>query len=329
MRKLRKYTVRNAFKGFLPKRSDFETVEEQIPTLQNGEFLIKTEYISVDPYMRSFANGRRTPYDQFGFQVGKVIESKNSEYPTGVYVVSHSGWRDFAVLNGEPDDMFNMKPYQPPIGDLPISISLGALGMPGMTAYLGLLEICKPKRNNIICVTSAAGAVGLLVGQIARLKGCTVIGFTGSDEKVHILKQEYGFHHVFNYKSTTNIRDTLKLIAPSGINCFFDNVGGELSAAIMDCMQENGQVAICGSISNYGDSSSHHIKQKYHYKIEAFSFTQWEWSEQSHALTQLKIWIDKGDIKVKETVTDGFEKLPHAFVGMLKGENVGKAVVKI
>ncbi|XP_063831144.1 prostaglandin reductase 1-like [Ostrinia nubilalis] len=331
MRKVRKYVVKAAFKDFLPQKSDFEIIEESIMPLSSQEFLVKAEYISVDPYMRSFAEDIEVPYDQFGFQVGKVIESKNPEFPVNCHVVSHSGWQDHVVLDGSSDDMFGIKPYIPDIGNMPLSLSIGALGMPGITAYLGLLEICKPKQGEIVCVTSAAGAVGSLVGQVAKLMGCTIIGFAGSDKKVQVLKQEFGFHHAINYKTTANVKDTLSKIAPHGIDCYFDNVGGELAEIIMENMKEHGRVAVCGAISTYGMGVPRRKKPntRVSVNVESFSFTQWDWPRQREALNQLKDWIQKGTIKAKETVTNGFEELPATFVAMLKGESIGKAVVKI
>lgn len=331
MRKLRKFVVQNEFEDYLPKVSDFRIVEETILPLGKNDFLVKTEYISVDPYMRSFATDRAVPYDQFGFQVGKVIESKNSEYPVGIYVVSHSGWCDYAVLNGAPDDVFEMKPYQPEVGSLPVSLSLGALGMPGMTAYLGLSEVCRPNKGDVVCVTGAAGAVGSLVGQIARLKGCTVIGIAGSDRKVQVLKQELGFHHALNYRAENNIEASLKSIAPTGIDCYFDNVGGRLSSDVMKAMKMQGRVAVCGAISTYGGQSPS-VKRTslpMSLNIEAFSFTQWERAVQRRAVVQIKEWVAHGTVKAYETITSGFEQLPDAFIGMLTGQNIGKAIVKV
>ncbi|KAJ0173843.1 hypothetical protein K1T71_010992 [Dendrolimus kikuchii] len=330
MQKLRKYIVKNEFQAYLPQRSDFEIVREVILPIRNGEFLVKTEYVSVDPYMRSFATDLSVPYDQFGFQVGKVIDSKNPDYPKDSYVVSHSGWRDYVVLDGQPDEIFNIVPYKPQIESLPISLAIGALGMPGITAYLGLLEICAPRTGEVVCITSAAGAVGSLVGQIAKLKGCVVIGFTGSDEKVDVLKRDLGFHYAFNYKTETDVKETLRSVV-KGIDCYFDNVGGDLASAIMECMNEQGRVAVCGAISTYGERTSRHkkLKMPVSVKIEAFSFTQWEWPKQCEALNNLKEWVKKGTIKAKETIANGFEELPDTFVAMLKGESIGKALVKI
>lgn len=174
--------------------------------------------------MRSFAENFDVPYEQFGFQVGRVIDSKNSEYGTDTYVVSHSGWKDFVILDGKSDNIFAIKP-EPTIDRFPLSYALGVLGMPGLTAFLVLLNIilCQPKHGDIVC--------GSLVGQIAKIKGCTVIGFAGTDEKVNIVTNDLGFHHAFNYK-TANINESLKTVAPNGVDCYFDNVGGNLSENI-------------------------------------------------------------------------------------------------
>ena len=326
-----KYVVKKPFQGFLPDPGDFEIkVENYIKhKLKNGQFLVKAEYISTDPYMRSFANKKLTPYEQFGFQVGKVVESKNPEYPVTMNVVSHSGWRDYVVLNGEPDDIFNIKPYDPQVGDLPLSLAVGALGMPGMTAYLGLLEVCKPEPGEVVCVSSAAGAVGSIAGQIAKLKGCKVIGFAGSDEKVRILTEELGFNHAFNYKTVKNVKEAIFSVS-DGIDCYFDNVGGELSLNIMGCMNNNGRVAVCGSISSYGKPAELNlIAVPPTVNLQSFSFTEWDWQQQKLALQQLREWIGRGSIKVKESVIDGFEELPDSFIAMLRGDKIGKVVVKV
>ncbi|KAJ8724172.1 hypothetical protein PYW07_008152 [Mythimna separata] len=328
--KVLKYVVRSPFKDFLPEPGDFELRNEIYPPkLKNGEFLVKAEYISTDPYMRSFANKRIAPYEQFGFQVGKVIESTNPEYPITMTVVSHSGWRDYVVLNGEPDPIFGIKPYDPQIGELPMSLALGALGMPGMTAYLGLLNICQPTAGEVVGVSSAAGAVGSLVGQIAKIQGCKVIGFAGSDEKVRMLIEELGFDHAFNYKTVKNVKEAIFSVS-NGIDCYFDNVGGDLSVAVMDCMNDYGRVAVCGSTSSYGNPALLKMPEiPFSVKVEGFSFTQWSWQEQKAAVQQIKEWIENGSIKVKESITNGFEELPNAFIAMLRGDRVGKVIVKI
>ncbi|XP_049877904.1 prostaglandin reductase 1-like [Pectinophora gossypiella] len=329
VRKARKYMVKKAFDENTPTPAMFLIEEETLPPVKNGEFLVQAEYISVDPYMRSFASNYKTPYLQFAFQVGQVIESKNKEFPVNSYVVSHSGWCDYVVLNDQPDEIFSIKPYQPDLGNLSRSLAIGALGMPGMAAYLGFLEVCKPNKGEVVVVTSACGAVGSLVGQIARIKGCTVIGFTGSDQKVNVLK-ELGFNHAFNYKSNLNVVETIKNISSRGVDCYFDNVGGALSRAVMECMADKARIAICGSISSYDKTARQkHSNASMSVHIESFSFTQWDWETQKNALKQIRTWIESGKITVKETVTKGFDKLPDAFIGMLKGENIGKALVKV
>ncbi|CAH0400403.1 unnamed protein product [Chilo suppressalis] len=224
--------------------------------------------------MRSFAHDIEVPYDQFGFQVGKVIESKNSEFLVDTYVVSQSGWRDYTVLDGREDEIFGMRPYKPEIGNLPLSLSVGALGMPGITAYLSLLEI----------------------------------------------------YHAFNCKRITAVKDNLMSITPKGINIFFDNVGGAFSFLIMECMNENGRVAICGAISTYGGDLTLNTKPNTRVSVygETFSFAQWKWPKQIAAPYILREWIQKGSIKAKDTITNGFKELTATLVAMYKGESIGK-----
>lgn len=204
--------------------------------------------------------------------------------------------------------------------------------MPGNTAYFGFLEICEPKPQETVVVTGAAGAVGSLVGQIAKIKGCKAIGFAGSDEKCKWLEEEMGFDKAINYKSE-NIYQQLKKSAPSGIDCYFDNVGGEISSMIFHQMNSNGRIAVCGAISSYSSEIP---------KVPApqtiFVFKQlkmqglivWAWNNRwMEGITVMLKWIDDGKIKYQETVTEGFENTPQAFMDMLNGKNFGKAVVKV
>lgn len=329
-RRRRKILVKDAFTNKLPKNTNYEIIEEALPDLKKNQFMLKAEYISVDPYQRSFSRGMAVPYLQFAFQVGTVIQSEHPHYPVNKQVVAHAGWSDYTILDGRPDKLFNMVPYIPPTGELPLSLAIGAVGMPGMTAYLGLMEICKPAANQLVCVTSAAGTVGSLVGQISKINGCTVIGFAGSDNKVRTLKEELEFDHAFNYKTEKDIKETLHKVAPNGIDVFFDNVGGPLSAAILECMKSTGRVAFCGAISEYGEAKAKHPKtHRTLVTAESFSFTQWNWDEQLAAITQLAEWIKNKRIIAKETVVTGFEKLPDALIGLLNGDYIGKVVVKV
>jgi prostaglandin reductase 1 len=332
----RKYVVKKHFQG-VPKREDFEIVEEELPPLQDGEVLVKAEWISVDPYLRAYHFAHPLPYDQFSYQVAIVKESKDSDYPVGTKIVSHRGWRDYSIINTKttPTDFLNKFYKLPDLKGLSDSLGIGAIGMVGATAYFGFIEICQPKAGETVVVTGAAGAVGSLVGQIAKIKGCKVIGFAGSDAKVAWLEKELGFDKAFNYK-TVDVSESLKEAAPDGVDCYFDNVGGEISSIILSQMNMNGRVSVCGSISSYNDDMSALPKATIvqpslvfkQLKVEGFLVWRWEerWFE---ALDNMAAWIRNGKVVVKEHVTEGFDKLYDAFIGMLAGENFGKAVVKV
>lgn len=333
MVKARKYVVKRKFEG-IPKRDDFEIVEYDLPPLQNGEILIKVEWVSVDPYQRAYHSNYTLPYDQFGYQVGVVADSKDPRYPVGVKVVAHKGWCDYCIINSAAATDFLNRVYKlPSLKGLSHSLGIGAVGMPGATAYFGFLDICKPKAGETVVVSGAAGAVGSIVGQIAKIKGCKVIGLAGSEDKVKWLEQELGFDKAFNYKNV-DVALALKSAAPNGVDCYFDNVGGEISSVIINQMNDFGRVSVCGSISSYNDANTPvatmiqpalNVKQ---IRVEGFIVGRWadHWSE---AFAELTKWINNGDLKAREQVTEGFENIYDAFVGMLKGENVGKAVVKI
>ncbi|CAH3906203.1 prostaglandin reductase 1-like [Pieris brassicae] len=337
MVKARKYVVKKYFKG-LPKRDDFEIVEYELPPLKDGQFIVKAEWISVDPYLRAYNPFNAIPYDQFSFQIGNVVESKHADFPVGCKVVSHMGWCDYCLIDEKILKDESNKVYKLPDMGLPTELGVGALGMHGITAYFGFLEICKPNSGETVVVTGAAGAVGSIVGQIAKIKGCRVIGFVGSDEKVEWLEKELGFDKGINYKSK-ELSKALKEVAPTGIDCLFDNVGGELSTTIMSQMNKRGRVALCGCISIYNHEVSERPKTTSvlpyivtkELKVEGFHVRNWyspvnRWPE---AISALVAWIKTGKIKAKSHVTEGFDKLFDALIGMLNGENFGKAVVKV
>lgn len=336
MVKARSYTVVKRFEG-LPKRDDFKIEETELPPVNNGEILVKAEWLSVDPYQRAYHNRSTIPYPMFGFQVGVVEDSKDPRFPVGARVVSHKGWCDYYIAKPSAPTSNPMdKIYKlPNLKGLRESMGVGYVGMPGATAYFGLLELCQPQSGETVVVTGAAGAVGSLVGQIAKIKGCTVIGFAGSDDKVEWLEKDLGFDKALNYK-TVDIATALKEAAPNGVDCYFDNVGGEISSIIMNQMNDNGRVSVCGSISSYNDDPSKMPKASIlqpvvvgkQLKIEGFLVPRWasRWPE---AFADLVKWIKEGNIRTREHVTEGFDKVYDAFVGMLAGENFGKAVVKV
>lgn len=219
----------------------------------------------------------------------------------------------------------------PELGSLSLGLGVGALGMPGNTAFFGFLEICQPKKGDVLVVSAAAGAVGSLVGQIGKIKGCKVIGFAGSDDKCEWLEKELGFDKAINYK-TTDIAKSLKEAAPEGVDCYFDNVGGELSSIVIQQMRLFGRISVCGAISGYNDEEIQVVAPQRFFiwnqlKMEGFIVHRWtdRWME---GINQMLEWIKEGKIKVEETVTDGFENMPQAFIDMLNGKNTGKALVK-
>ncbi|XP_062512869.1 prostaglandin reductase 1-like [Corticium candelabrum] len=335
MAKARVFNMVKRFSGY-PTEEDFQLVEQELKPLQDGEVLGKTLYLSVDPYMRIFVVDLPLGSPMIGEAVARIVESKNPAFKKGDIVYGAIGWKTAFVSDGK--DL--TKATHLPAG-VPESLALGTLGMPGRTAYFGLLDICKPlKSGDVVLVNGAAGAVGNVVGQIAKIKGCVAIGYAGSDEKVEYLKS-IGFDHAFNYKKV-DLHESLSKAAPDGINAFYDNVGGDFAdTVILYHMKQFGRVASCGSISQYnlkpgtGDKDLSVPKGarlqgvivKQQLKIEGFiiyRFTD-RYDEANSALAQ---WVKEGKLKWREHVTDGFENMPKAFIAMLKGANIGKAIVK-
>lgn len=322
----KKWILAKAFSG-PPDSSNFRLETEELPDqLKEGEVLCEAVFLSVDPYMRLFP----VPIDSvmMGEQVARVSKSENPDFPVGAIVQSMLGWRSHTVVS-DPSKLNKV----PDMGDLPKSLALGTLGMPGMTAYFGFLEACCPKNGETVFVNAAAGAVGNVVGQIAKIKGCKVVGSAGSEEKCKWLKEVLGFDEVFNYK-TTPLEKALKDHAPEGVDCFFDNVGGEETTTVLKHMNKCGRTAICGSISQY--NKEHKDKGDLPYGpilmnmlrvegIQGWHHVQ-KWPE---GLKQMLQWIQEGKVKYKETVTEGFDKMVSAFIGLFSGQNIGKAIVKV
>lgn len=235
----------------LPKESDFKLVETPLAAPQPGEVLVKTAYLSVDPYMRGRITGVRTYADpvnigdvMVGGTVGQVIESRAPNLQPGDYVVGYWGWQDYAVASAP-----RLQKLDPQLA--PVSTALGVLGMPGMTAYFGFLDLCQPKSGETVVVSGAAGAVGSLVGQIAKIHGCRAIGIAGDDDKIRYIVSDLGFDAAFNYKTTIDYAGKLKELCPNGIDCYFDNVGGAISDAVFTLLNTFGRVSVCGQISQY------------------------------------------------------------------------------
>ncbi|KAI5635206.1 zinc-binding dehydrogenase domain-containing protein [Phthorimaea operculella] len=331
--KAQKYVLTKYFQGE-PKKSDFKIVEEEIPELKDGEILTEAEYLSVDPYMRAYMIGYKLPTDMIGGQVAKIIASRNSEFPVGKYVCASFGWRTHTVCDPRKKST-GLLPLTllPDISPYPVSLALGVLGMPGNTAYFGLREICQPKAGETIVITGAAGAVGSHVGQIGKLMGCRVVGFAGTDDKCKYLENELGFDRAFNYK-TVDIKAALKEGCPKRVDCYFDNVGGEISSTIINAMNKYGRIAVCGSISSYNDLKLPKVSILQpamvlkELKMEGFLVNRWtdRWDEGINANLG---WLREGKLKYQEKEYKGFDNMVDALLGILRGENTGKAVVKV
>jgi len=333
MVKTKKFIYAKAFEGE-PKETDFKLVEEELPALKDGEVLSEALFHSVDPYMRPYMARYPVGVTMIGGQIAKVVESKDKAYPVGSTIFGNFGWQTHTIFNPSEHKDPIQSYVLPTFGKHPSSLGLGVLGMPGNTAYFGFLEICKPKSGEVVAVTGAAGAVGTLVGQIAKLKGCTVIGFAGSDDKCTWLKNELGFDHVINYK-TENVSKALRAAAPEGVDCYFDNVGGQISSQIIQQMKDYGRIAVCGSISSYNldakDMPQVPILQPIFVfkQLKMEGFLVWRYADKwMEGINQMSQWVDLGKIKYHETTTNGFENLPKALIDMLRGGNTGKAIVK-
>jgi leukotriene B4 12-hydroxydehydrogenase/15-oxo-prostaglandin 13-reductase len=317
----------------MPKESDFALVETPMPAVADGQALVKALYISVDPYMRGRITGVRSYAEpvnigdvMVGGTVGQVLESKASGLAAGDFVNGQWGWQEYAAVDGR-----TLRKLDPNIA--PVSTALGVLGMPGMTAYFGLLDICKPQAGETVLVSGAAGAVGSLVGQIAKIQGCSAVGIAGTDDKVAWLVNELGFDGAFNYKTTTDHPAKLKELCPKGIDCYFDNVGGSVTDAVFPQMNVFGRVSICGQISQYnlvqpepGPRLLGYVLVK-QVKVEGFIVSRFisRWGE---GIAQMAQWLREGKLKHREEIVEGFENTARAFIGLLQGDNTGKMLVK-
>ncbi|KAF6327954.1 prostaglandin reductase 1 [Rhinolophus ferrumequinum] len=287
------WTLKKHFEGN-PTNSNFELKTVELPPLKNGEVLLEALFLTVDPYMRVMAKSLKEGDKMMGQQVARVVESKNSAFPTGTIVLAYSGWTTHSISDGK--ELEKMPAEWP--DTLPLSLMLGTVGMTGLTAYFGLLDICGAKSGETVLVNAAAGAVGSVVGQIAKLKGCKVVGAAGSDEKVAYLKK-LGFDFAFNYKTIESLEETLKKASPDGYDCYFDNVGGEFSNTVITQMKKFGRVAICGAISTYnrtrplppGPSPEIIIYQQI--RMEGFIVIRWQGDVRQKALKDLLKWVSE------------------------------------
>ena len=317
----------------LPTPDNFEIVDAARPQIEDGEVLVRALYLSVDPYMRGRMSDRASYVPPFklnetigGAGVGEVVESKFEGLQRGDIVMGHLKWQRFAVLSGK--ELLKVDAER-----APISTALGILGMTGLTAYFGLLEICQPKDGETVVVSGAAGAVGSVVGQIAKIKGCRVVGIAGSDEKTAYLRDELGFDATINYQSE-DVGQALDKVCAEGVDVYFDNVGGEISDAVMARINHGARISICGQIALYNlekpDLGPRVQSQLLVNSARMQGFIVSDFAERFAAgREQLAQWLEAGQLKYAEDIAAGFENTVPAFLGLFKGENLGKQLVKI
>jgi NADPH-dependent curcumin reductase CurA len=314
------------------KESDFRIVETPIPVAGDGQVLIRNQYLSLDPYMRGRMNDARSYAAKVelgevmtGETVGEVIESRNAKFAKGEAVAGRVGWQQYAVSDGG-----NLRKIDPKAA--PLSAHLGVVGMPGVTAYIGLLDIGQPKTGETVVVSAASGAVGSVVGQIAKLRQARVVGIAGGKEKCDYVVKALGFDACIDHRGP-DLAAALADATPKGIDIYFENVGGAILDAVLLRANPFARIALCGMVSQYNAVERYGVQNLMmavgmRIRLQGFIVSDHvaRWPEALAALAQ---WVREGKIKYRETVTEGLENAPRAFIGMLRGENFGKQLVKL
>ena len=314
--------------------SDFKFIEEEEPTINEGEILLKTLYVSVDPYLRGRMSDAKSYVSPFQLNqpiqsgiIAEVIESKNADFKVGEHISAMLDWKEYQVSNGIGLIKVDAKAAN-------LSAYLGVLGMTGLTAYLGLTNIGKPKEGETLVVSGAAGAVGSIVGQIGKILGCKVIGIAGSDEKVALLKSKFGFDEGINYNTTADMKTALNNAAPNGVDIYFDNVGGQISDAVLANINKFARVPVCGAISLYNETEIpmgpriQPILVRNSVLMQGFIVSNYV-DQFPAAIQKLAGWLREGKLTYAETIVEGFDQIPQAFLDLFKGKNQGKMIVKI
>jgi NADPH-dependent curcumin reductase CurA len=318
----------------VPDGDCFELRETEVPTPEAGEVLVRTRYLSVDPYMRgrmrdaeSYAEPWAVGEGMEAGVVGDVIESNHDRWESGDVVLGNLRWADYTATNGG-----NLTPVDTDLASP--STCLGVLGMPGRTAYFGLLDAGDPSPGETVVVSGAAGAVGSVVVQIAKRAGCRVVGFADTDEKIDYLEEDLGADAGIDYTETDDYRDALNGAAPEGVDVYFDNVGGPITDAAFARLNDDGRVVVCGQISQYNDEETASGPRKLGGLVGNRATVEgilvWDYAPRFEWATErLAEWVASGELTYRETVTEGLENAPDAFLGLFEGENVGKQVVRV
>ncbi|WP_282179936.1 NADP-dependent oxidoreductase [Maribacter stanieri] len=318
-----------------PTLADFDFIElENNLNVSEGEILLESKYISVDPYLRGRMSDAKSYVPPFNVGepissgiVAEVIETKNDKFKKGDFVSGLLQWKEKQISTGEGLQKIDKS-------KAPLSAYLGIVGMTGLTAFLGLHEIGKPKKRETLVVSGAAGAVGSVVGQIGKILGLNVIGIAGTDEKIDMLKSEFGFDHGINYKTTKDMKAAIKEAAPNGVDIYFDNVGGPISDAVLFNINQFARIIICGAISVYNKTELPMAVAVQPFLVKNSALMQGfivsNYAEKFPvAMKQLSTWLGEGKLTYKETIVEGFDNTPQAFLDMMNGKNKGKMIVKV
>ena len=317
-----------------PSLNDFEFTEEEKPKPKDGEILLKAKYVSVDPYLRGRMRDEKSYIAPF--EVGKplesgiiaeVIESNNKNFQKGDFVNGMLQWKQFQTSNGNGLNKVDGE-------KAPLKAYLGVLGLTGITAYLGLKNIGKLEKGETLLVSGAAGAVGSVVGQIGKIKGCRVVGIAGSEEKIDRIQEKFHFDAAINYKDTDNMKKAIAKACPDGVDVYFDNVGGEILDAALMNMNKYGRIINCGAISTYNDTKTPTGPRvegtliKNSILMQGFTVRDFI-KDFGPAQKQLAEWMEADKLTYMETVVEGFENIPQAFIDLFEGKNKGKMIVVV
>ncbi|ALX49585.1 NADP-dependent oxidoreductase [Lentibacillus amyloliquefaciens] len=318
----------------MPGSDTFQFVKKDVEDVKEGQILIKTLYVSVDPYMRGRMANVESYVEPFklgevigGGSIGEVIESKSDQFTEGNVVTGAFGWQEYYVA-GENE----VRQIDP--SNAPVTTNLHILGMTGLTAYFGLLDIGTPKEGETVVISGAAGSVGSTAGQIAKIKGARVVGIAGSEEKISLLKDELNFDEGINYKTSNDIKEDLKQACPNGVDVYFDNVGGEISDTVMTQLNKYARIPACGAISAYNMEEQDigpRVQQTLIKKSALMQgFIVGNYSERfKEGAKHLGQWLQEGKLTYRETIKEGFENIPEAFLDLFRGKNIGKLLVKV
>jgi NADPH:quinone reductase len=317
-----------------PVLDDFKFTSESIPLPLEGEILLKTLYVSVDPYLRGRMNDSKSYVPSFELNkpiqsgiISEIIVSNHTGFKVGDFVSGNLEWKEYQTSNGLGLNKLNARASE-------LTPFLGILGMTGLTAYLGLTEIGCPKAGETLVVSGAAGAVGSVVGQIGRILGCKVVGIAGSDEKTEMLRSKFEFDQAINYKTTPDMQKAIREACPNGVDIYFDNVGGEISDAVLANINKYARIVVCGAISLYNETQMPVgprlqpiilIKSA---TMRGFIVSDFSGKFQE-AIQSLALWLKEGKLTYAETIVDGFDRTPQAFIDLFEGKNEGKMIVKI